>query len=149
MAAMIPFAVESFALHPMFEQERRKTERLLVTPPITAQVEQRSVRVINIGTLGTTIEHDSPLVGGQQKLKFPWDGEEIVVDCTIVHSKASGPNIFSTCLSFVGGEPPALRRVIEALPDRDEMERLVTLVPHSNLINALTHPDSLFAAIPT
>src|SRR5205085_8764949 len=99
------------AQHPniptMFDQERRKTERLLVTPPITAQVEQKSVRVINIGTLGTTIEHDSPLVGGPQKLKFQFDGEEIVVDCAIVHSKKSGPNIFSTGLSFVGGEPPA------------------------------------------
>src|SRR6266536_3249856 len=85
------------AQHPniptMFEQERRKTERLLITPPITAQVEQRPVRVINIGTLGTTIEHDSPLVGGQQKLKFQWDGEEIIVDCAVVHSKKSGPNI--------------------------------------------------------
>ena len=57
----------------MFEQERRKSERRLVSPPITAQVEQRPVRVVNIGSLGTTIEHDSPLVGGPQKLKFQWD----------------------------------------------------------------------------
>jgi sigma-B regulation protein RsbU (phosphoserine phosphatase) len=133
----------------MFEQERRKTERLLVTPPITAQVEQRTVRVINIGTLGTTIEHDSPLVGGQQKLKFQWDGEEIVVDCAVVHSKKSGPNIFSTGLSFVGGEPPALRRVIETLSDRDEMERLRTLVEASKLINSSIEPDALFASILT
>src|SRR5256714_6319140 len=133
----------------MFEQERRKTERLLITPPITAQVEQTSVRVINIGTLGTTIEHDSPLVGGQQKLKFQWDGEEIVVDCAVVHSKKNGPNIFSTGLRFVGGEPPALRRVIETLADRDEMERLRTLVEASKLINSSIEPDTLFASILT
>jgi sigma-B regulation protein RsbU (phosphoserine phosphatase) len=133
----------------MFEQERRKTERLLVTPPITAQVEQESVRVVNIGNFGTTIEHDSPLVGGPQKLRFRWDGEEIVVDCAIVHSEKSGSNIFSTGLSFVGAEPPALRRVIETLSDRDEMERLRTLVEASKLINSSIQPDALFGSILT
>ncbi|HYS54482.1 MAG TPA: GAF domain-containing SpoIIE family protein phosphatase [Thermoanaerobaculia bacterium] len=133
----------------MFEQERRKSERLLVSPPITARVEQKPVRVVNIGSLGTTIEHDSPLVGGPQKLRFQWDGEEIVVDCNIVHSQKSGPNIFSTGLSFVGGEQPALKRVIETLSDRDEMERLRTLVEASKLINSSIEPDALFGSILT
>jgi sigma-B regulation protein RsbU (phosphoserine phosphatase) len=132
----------------MFEQERRKSERLLLSPPIAGRVEQASVRVVNIGTLGTTIEHDSPIVGGPQKLRFQWDDEEIVVDCMVVHSEKTA-NIFSTGLSFVGSEPPALKRVLETLCDRDELERLRTLVEASKLINSSIEPDALFASILT
>jgi sigma-B regulation protein RsbU (phosphoserine phosphatase) len=132
----------------MFDQERRKAERLHLTPPIPGELEQNSVRVVDIGTLGTTIEHDSPLVGGPKRLRFRWDGEEIVVDCAIVHSEKSA-NIFSTGLSFVGGEPPALRRVIDTLADRDELERLRTLVEASKLINSSIEPDALFGSILT
>jgi phosphoserine phosphatase RsbU/P len=133
----------------MFEQERRKGERLLLTPPISGRVEDRPVRLINIGTLGTTVEHEEPLmVGGSQTLRFQWDGEEIVVDCTVVHSQKTD-NIFSSGLSFVGNEPPALRRVIDILTDRDEMERLRTLVEASKLINSSIEPNALFASILT
>ena len=92
----------------MFEQERRKAERLPLTPPITGELEQRPVKLVDIGALGTTIEHEEAIVGGPIKLRFRWDGEEIAVDCAIVHSKKTA-NIFSTGLSFVGTEPPALR----------------------------------------
>jgi sigma-B regulation protein RsbU (phosphoserine phosphatase) len=133
----------------MFEQERRKAERLLLTPPIAGRVQDRRVRLVNIGTLGTTVEHEEPLVaGGPQKLRFQWDGEEIVVDCTVVHSNKTA-NIFSTGLRFVGGEPPAVRRVIDTLADRDEMERLRTLVEASKLINSSIQPNALFASILT
>ncbi len=133
----------------MFEQERRKAERLLLTPPITARVQDHDVRMVNIGVLGITVEHEQPLVaGGPQKLRFQWDGEEIAVDCTVLHSKKVA-NIFSSGLSFVGGEPRALKRVIETLSDRDEMERLRTLVEASKLINSSIEPDALFASILT
>lgn len=133
----------------MFEQERRKAERLLLTPPITGSVQDRNVRLVNIGTLGTTVEHEEPLiVGGPQKLRFRWDGEEVVVDCNVVHSQKTA-DIFSTGLSFVGGEPPQLRRVIDTLADRDEMERLRTLVEASKLINSSIKPDELLASILT
>ncbi len=133
----------------MFEQERRKAERLLLTSPIVGRVQDRHVRLVDIGSLGTTVEHDEPLiVGGPQKLRFRWDGEEIVVDCTVVHSQKIA-NIFSTGLSFVGGEPPLLRRVIDSLADRDEMDRLRTLVEASKLINSSIEPDALLASILT
>jgi len=131
----------------MFEQERRKAERLLLTPPITARMAEAPVRIVNLGTLGTTIEHDNPIVG-PAKLRFQWDGEDITVDCDIVHSQKNS-NVFSTGLSFVGGEPPALRRVIETLNDRDELERLRTLVEASKLINSSIEPDALFGSILT
>src|SRR5438105_11618912 len=132
----------------MFEQERRKAERLPLTPPITGELEQRPVKLVDIGALGTTIEHEEAIVGGPIKLRFRWDGEEIAVDCAIVHSKKTA-NIFSTGLSFVGGEPPALKRVIDTLSDRDEMERLRTLVEASKLINSSIEPDALLGSILT
>ncbi len=133
----------------MFDQERRKADRLLLTSPIAGRVEDRQVRLVDIGVLGTTVEHEGPLiVGGPHKLRFQWDGEEIIVDCTVVHSQKNA-NIFSTGLSFVGGEPPSLRRVIDSLADRDEMERLRTLVEASKLINSSIEPDALFASILT
>ncbi len=132
----------------MFEQERRKSERLSLTPPIPGQVQENSVRLVNIGALGTTVEHEKPLiVGGPHKLRFKWDGEEVEVDCTVVHSEQNA-NIFKTGLSFVA-HPPALRRVIDTLVDRDELERLRTLVEASKLINSSIDPDALFASILT
>ena len=105
--------------------------------------------MVNIGALGITVEHDQPLVvgGGPQTLRFQWDGEEVVVDCTVVHSQKAD-NIFSSGLRFVG-EPAALKRVLETLSDRDEMERLRTLVEASKLINSSIEPDALFASILT
>ena len=132
----------------MFEQERRKSERLLLLPPLHGNVQEREVRLVNIGTLGTTVEHEQPLiVGGPHKLRFRWDGEEIEVDCTIIHSEKKA-NIFKTGLSFVG-DHPALRRVLDTLSDRDEMEHLRTLVEASKLINSSIEPDALFASILT
>ncbi|HEY8131468.1 MAG TPA: SpoIIE family protein phosphatase [Thermoanaerobaculia bacterium] len=132
----------------MFDQERRKTERLLLKAPISGRVQESEVRLVNIGSLGTTVEHDKPLiVGGPHKLHFRWDGEEIVVDCTVVHSQKNA-NIFSTGLSFVN-EPPALRRVLDTLVDRDELERLRTLVEASKLINSSIEPDALLGSILT
>lgn len=133
----------------MFEQERRKAERLLLSPPIRGRVQNADVRMVNIGSLGITVEHDQPLIVGEapQTLRFQWDGEEIVVDCTVVHSKKAD-NIFSSGLRFVG-EPASLKRVIETLSDRDEMERLRTLVEASKLINSSIEPDALFGSILT
>src|SRR5436190_5905904 len=132
----------------MFEQERRKADRLLITPPIVASVQERDVRIVNIGALGTTVEHDKPLiVGGPHRLTFRWDGENVEVDCTIIHSEQND-NIFKTGLRFVAPSP-ALRRVIDTLNDRDEMERLRTLVEASKLINSSIEPDALFSSILT
>ena len=132
----------------MFEQERRKAERLLLTPPIRAKVQENDVRLVNIGTMGTTVEHEHPLiVGGPHTLRFRWDGEDVEVACTIIHS-IQNDNIFKTSLRFVE-ETPALRRVIETLSDRDEMDHLRTLVEASKLINSSIEPDALFASILT
>src|SRR5437899_8372238 len=117
---------------PMFEQERRRTERLLFVPPIDARAQNLPVHLVDIGVLGTRVEHEQPLAaGGPQKLHFRWDGEEVEVDCTVVHSEFAGGR-FSSGLSFTGIEPQSLRRVIDSLADREEMDRLRTLIEALN-----------------
>lgn len=133
----------------MFEQERRHAERLILSSPIAGRVADREVRMIDIGVSGTRIEHDEPLmVGGPTKLRFRFDGEEVIVDCTVVHSEDHA-GIFSSGLRFVNGASTPLQRVIDSLADRDEMERLRTLVEASKLINSSIEPDALLASILT
>src|SRR5438128_1960472 len=133
----------------MFDRERRRVERLLLTPPGTGQVQARAVRLLDIGEHGTRIEHDEPLIaGGPHKLRFEWDGDEIVVDCTVVHSEKNGHG-FTTGVQWSGRTPQSIRRVVSSVADRDEMERLRKLVEASKLINSSIDADRLFASILT
>jgi sigma-B regulation protein RsbU (phosphoserine phosphatase) len=133
----------------MFEQERRRVERLLLTPPVTGRVQDHPVRLLDIGEHGTRIEHDEPLIaGGPHKLRFEWDGDEIVVDCTVVHSVKNGHG-FTTGVQWSGRTPQSIRRVVSSVADRGEMERLRKLVEASKLINSSIDADRLFASILT
>ena len=132
----------------MFEQERRRAERLLLSSPIVGHIQDRTVRLIDIGVSGTRVEHDQPLIaGGPQQLRFGWDGEEVTVDCSVVHTEAHG-GMFWSGLRFMD-ESKTLKRVIESLADRDELDRLRTLVEASKLINSSIEPEALFASILT
>ena len=133
----------------MFQQERRRVERLLLTPPVSGRVQDHAVRLLDIGEHGTRIEHDEPLIaGGPHKLRFEWDGDEIVVDCTVVHSEENGRG-FTTGVKWSGRTPESIRRVVSSVADRDEMERLRKLVEASKLINSSIDADRLFASILT
>src|SRR5947207_4896718 len=132
----------------MFDHERRRVERMLLTPPVTGRVQDRTVRMVDIGEHGTRIEHDEPLiVGGPHKLRFDWDGDEIVVDCTVVYSEKNGHG-FTTGVKW-SGTNDSIRRVVSCMADRDEMERLRKLVEASKLINSSIDADVLFASILT
>jgi len=132
----------------MFDHERRRVERLPLSPPVTGRVQDRAVRLLDIGEHGTRLEHDEPLmVGGPHKLRFLWDGDEIAVDCTVVHSEKNGHG-FTTGVQW-GEAPQSIRRVVSSVADRDEMDRLRKLVEASKLINSSIDADVLFASILT
>src|SRR5262245_61382725 len=132
----------------MFE-ERRRVERLLLLPPVSGSVQDHPVRMLDIGEHGTRIEHDEPLIaGGPHQLRFEWDGDEIVVDCTLVHSEENGHGFISG-MQWNGRPPESIRRLVSSVADRDEMERLRKLVEASKLINSSIDPDVLFASILT
>ena len=132
----------------MLDDDRRRTERLLLPAPISARVAERIVRIVDIGLLGTRLEHDEPLLAGPHTLRFEWDGEEIVVDGIIVRSDRS-QTAFHSGLQFSDRDAPLVGRIVSTLADRDELERLRTLVEASKLINSSIEPDTLFAAILT
>jgi sigma-B regulation protein RsbU (phosphoserine phosphatase) len=132
----------------MLDQDRRRSERLLLTSPISGRVSGHSVRIVDIGILGTRIEHDQPLPAGPQTLQFEWDGEEIAVDCTLVRSELLDA-AFHSGLQFNDRDRILVGRIVSTLADRDEMERLRTLVEASKLINSSIEPDTLFASILT
>src|SRR5437763_3599252 len=132
----------------MLDHDRRRAERLLLPSPLAGRLSEREVRIVDIGILGTRIEHDEPLMVGPHTLRFDWDGEEIVVDCTILRSERSDAS-FHSGLQFSDRDRILVGRIVSTLADRDEMERLRTLVEASKLINSSIEPDTLFASILT
>ncbi|HXA18999.1 MAG TPA: GAF domain-containing SpoIIE family protein phosphatase [Thermoanaerobaculia bacterium] len=132
----------------MLDQDRRRAERLLLPSPIPGRVAESAVRIVDIGFLGTRIEHDEPLTAGPQRLQFQWDGEEIAVDCTLLRTEPLEA-AFHSGLLFSDRDRVVVGRIVSTLADRDEMERLRTLVEASKLINSSIEPDTLFASILT
>ncbi len=133
--------------------DRRRAERLLLSPPISGKLHGRDVTVHEIGMLGSRVEHDMPLVGdAAEKLTLLFDGEEINVDCKVAHSEllhVNGAARFISGLSFkIGGDDDTkLLRVIESLSSREEIERLKRIVEASKLINSSIEADALFTSI--
>jgi phosphoserine phosphatase RsbU/P len=132
----------------MLDQDRRRADRLLLPSPIAGRVADHDVRIVDIGILGTRIEHDAPLMVGPHTLRFDWDGEEIAVDCTLLRTEPSEAP-FRSGLQFSDADRMLVGRIVSTLADRDEMERLRTLVEASKLINSSIEPDTLFASILT
>ncbi len=133
--------------------DRRRAERLLLTPPLSGRIKGRDVAIHEIGLLGSRVEHESSLVGGSsERLTLLWQGQEIDVDCTVAHSErltvAGGQQRFVTGLSFQFGESSGkLQQVIESIATREEVDRLKTVVEASKLINSSIEPETLFTSI--
>jgi sigma-B regulation protein RsbU (phosphoserine phosphatase) len=141
----------------MASQERRQAERIILSPPLAGRLHDQDVRIIDIGPLGTRVEHDRPLSGAAPlRLMFQWAGDEIALDCLVARSEArqrEGPdqsNGFDSGLEFrppENGRMPQFRRMLTSLEEREEIERLKTLVEASKLINSSIEPDALFDSI--
>ncbi|MGZ4808975.1 MAG: SpoIIE family protein phosphatase [Thermoanaerobaculia bacterium] len=135
----------------MPEQERRSGERIVLSPPVEARLHDRTVRILDIGPMGIRVENTEELpVHSSQRVTFRWDGDEIAVDCLVARcDRSDGLNIFHTGLEFrlsAATEAP-VRKMIESLRDREEIDHLKTLVEASKLINSSIEPDALFGSI--
>jgi sigma-B regulation protein RsbU (phosphoserine phosphatase) len=134
----------------MMEAERRRTERLMLRPPLAGRIGDHQVELHEIGPLGGRVEHHLPLAGpAPVTLKVDWDGEEIIVDCSVAHSETievSGR--FSSGLAFeLAPANGGVRRIVEALSAREQIERLKKIVEASKLINSSIEADALFGTI--
>src|SRR5438045_9263668 len=113
----------------MIEQERRRFERLPLAPALNARLRAQPVRVLDIGALGSRVEHDSPLVSGESDvLHLEWDGEDLMIDCAVARCDELGASGFASGLIFRTGPPAALRRTPHTLADPEDLVRLPTLV---------------------
>lgn len=129
----------------------------MLIPSLDGTVAGREVRMLDIGPMGTRVEHDQPLVGNAPlTLRFHWDEEPIEIECDIVrsddhpHDPRERINIFRSGLHFLPPSPAVaarLRRMLDFLEQREELERLRTLVEASKLINSSIDADGLFASI--
>jgi sigma-B regulation protein RsbU (phosphoserine phosphatase) len=135
----------------MIEHERRRFERLSLAPGLSARLRTQAVNVVDIGPTGSRVEHEAPLLSGDHDvLHLEWDGEEFTIDCAVARCDEFGAQRFASGLTFhAEPTPPALRRMLSTLADREELERLRTLVEASKLINSSIDADALFASILT
>ncbi|HVR41861.1 MAG TPA: PilZ domain-containing protein, partial [Thermoanaerobaculia bacterium] len=93
-------------------QERRRAERVVLSPSLTGTVGGQKVRMLDIGPIGTRVEHEDPLTDGAPlELSFRWDEEEIRIQCDVVrsdehaHDPRERANIFHTGLQFLTPSP--------------------------------------------
>ncbi|MFZ2491204.1 MAG: GAF domain-containing SpoIIE family protein phosphatase [Thermoanaerobaculia bacterium] len=141
--------------------ERRQVERLRLVPAMDGRLAEHPVRVVELGILGSRIEHDEPIVGPTNALTLRWQGQEITVPCAVVHSALVGRNghdgdangsavRYRSGVSFLHASdtaPAAFHHMLDTLSQTDEIERLRTLVEASKLINSSLDPEQLFEAI--
>src|SRR5687767_3664534 len=114
-----------------FAQERRKTDRVVLSPPLRGRVADRLVTMVDLGALGARIRHEEPIeVDGPTRLTFDWEGEEVAVECHIVRAQANpememvSPNIFESGLRFddpLNQSDIRFRRVLQRLGEREEI----------------------------
>lgn len=136
-------------------QERRRSARLLLTPPLIGRIGDRSVAIHEIGLLGGRVETDSEMVSAApSSLRVVWEGEEIVVDCTIAHSEklhvsGAGAPMFSSGLKFDENplSAPGLRKLVATIAAHEEIDRLRKVVEASKLINSSIEANALLSSI--
>jgi sigma-B regulation protein RsbU (phosphoserine phosphatase) len=137
-------------MHDM-ETERRRSERLLLRPPLAGAIGEHPVEIHELGPLGGRVEHVGPIVGpAPMRLVLEWDGDRIALDCNLAHSeKIEVSNRFSSGLAFLDGAEfdAGLRRVVDAMSAREQIDRLKTIVEASKLINSSIEADQLFDSI--
>jgi phosphoserine phosphatase RsbU/P len=141
----------------MASQERRQAERIILSPPLAGRLHDQDVRIIDIGPLGSRVEHPQPLTPSSPvRLSFQWAGDDIALDCMVARSDpepqkgSGGRSVFHSGLEFQppeNGRLPQFRRMLSSLEEREEIVRLKTLVEASKLINSSIEPDALFDSI--
>ncbi len=137
----------------MESQERRRVERIALAAPVTARLQNNPVHVMDICADGFRIAHDEPLiVGPTDRISFVWDGQEFAVDCSLIRSNellhgsspryASGLRVADSAEAYT-----TLRGIVSRVAEREQLERLRTLVEASKLINSSIDPDALYDSI--
>jgi hypothetical protein len=70
---------------------RRRYERIRLSLPLQGSIGAHQVVVRNLSLIGCGIEHHFPLqIGAKVRLSFPWNGEMVSLESTVVRCKLEG-----------------------------------------------------------
>ncbi len=67
-------------------EERREFQRLRLDTPLPGSFGSTEVTIVEMGVLGARVQHQSPLDGPRNELRFTWGGNEIVMRCEVVRT---------------------------------------------------------------
>src|ERR1051325_1861204 len=70
-------------------EERREFQRLLLSPPIPGTFGTSAVSILEIGVLGTRLQHAEPFDDDKGELRFSWNEREIGLRSKIVRTFGS------------------------------------------------------------
>ena len=109
-------------------EEKRAFQRLQLSEPIPATINDSKALLLDVGVSGALVEHTIPLeVGSQATLRFSYDGQSIELDCEVVRTTSPQP-LPSGVVAFPGTEAQHRKyqsglRFTDAIGQSDELLR--------------------------
>ena len=71
----------------MSSEERRQFQRLKLSKPILATIDEMNALILDVGITGALIEHyGTPSPGDKFTLTFRWQGEDVELDCEVART---------------------------------------------------------------
>ena len=113
-------------------EERREFQRLRLDPPIPGTLGPTPVTLVELGVLGTRVQHDKPLAQEYAELHFTSNGKDIGMRCEIIRTfKGDGTSLQSGLrfLSAIDDSGDQIRTLLAELVTHEfEVRRKM---PHS------------------
>lgn len=114
--------------------DRRRAQRVTFARPLAAWVAGLPVSIVDLGTAGARVEHDTPLgIRRELRLRFEIDGTTLVLSCIVTRCRlqrsAARPGAAAYCsgLRFTAADEPSralLRAVVNGLVGASQSEAL-------------------------
>jgi hypothetical protein len=104
--------------------DRRRTPRTTLARPIAAWVAGLPVHLVDLGTSGARVEHDTPLgIRRELRLRFELEGTTLVLSCVVMRCRlqrsAARPGAAAYCsgVRFTAADEPS-RALLNSLLSR-------------------------------
>lgn len=82
-------------------EERREFQRLRLDPPVSANLGNAPVAILEIGVLGARVQHSDPVDREYLELRFAHDGQDIGMRCEVVRTAGGQVGGFESGLRFL------------------------------------------------
>ena len=98
--------------------ERREFQRLHLSAPLSCTLGNIPVKVVEIGILGSRVQHSAALMTEYADLRFTWAAHEIGLKCEMVRLNVERGQMFESALRFlaaIGESGDQLRDMLATL----------------------------------